>query len=71
MSSKEKKGGLFRKINSPEQAVMMLGLETVKALVLSVKIFSEFNQNLRKYYYPLILRRLMASLRAAARWEIF
>jgi putative nucleotidyltransferase with HDIG domain len=36
--------GLFRKINSPEQAVMMLGLETIKALVLSVKIFSEFNQ---------------------------
>ena len=37
--------GLFRKINSPEQAVMMLGMETIKALVLSVKIFSEFNQN--------------------------
>jgi putative nucleotidyltransferase with HDIG domain len=36
--------GLFRKIESPEQAVMMLGLETIKALVLSVKIFSEFNQ---------------------------
>ena len=36
--------GLFRKIDSPEQAVMMLGLETIKALVLSVKIFSEFNQ---------------------------
>ena len=36
--------GLFRKITSPEQAVMMLGLETIKALVLSVKIFSEFNQ---------------------------
>jgi HD-like signal output (HDOD) protein len=36
--------GLFRKIRSPEQAVMMLGLETIKALVLTVKIFSEFNQ---------------------------
>jgi len=36
--------GLFQKINSPEQAVMMLGLQTIKALVLSVKIFSEFNQ---------------------------
>ena len=36
--------GLFRKITSPEQAVMMLGLETIKALVLSVKIFSEFSQ---------------------------
>jgi HD-like signal output (HDOD) protein len=37
--------GLFRKINNPEQAVMVLGLETIKALVLSVKIFSEFNQD--------------------------
>jgi len=37
--------GLFQKIKSPEQAVMMLGMETIKALVLSVKIFSEFNQN--------------------------
>ena len=37
--------GLFQKINSPEQAVKMLGLETIKSLVLSVKIFSEFNQN--------------------------
>ncbi len=37
--------GLFRKISRPEQAVMVLGLETIKALVLSVKIFSEFNQN--------------------------
>jgi len=36
--------GLFQKIKSPEQAVMMLGSETIKALVLSVKIFSEFNQ---------------------------
>jgi HD-like signal output (HDOD) protein/CheY-like chemotaxis protein len=36
--------GLFRKITSPEQAVMMLGLETIKALVLSVKIFYEFNR---------------------------
>ena len=36
--------GLFQKIKSPEQAVMMLGSETIKALVLSAKIFSEFNQ---------------------------
>ncbi len=35
---------LFRKINSPKEAVMMLGLETIKALVLSVKIFSEFSR---------------------------
>lgn len=37
--------GLFRKISSPEQAVTVLGLETIKALVLSVKIFTEFNQS--------------------------
>ena len=36
--------GLFQKIKSPEQAVMMLGSETIKALVLSVKIFSQFNR---------------------------
>ena len=36
--------GLVRKINSPKEAVMLLGTDTIKALVLSVKIFSEFNQ---------------------------
>jgi len=36
--------GLVRKISSPKEAVMLLGTETIKALVLSVKIFSEFNQ---------------------------
>lgn len=36
--------GLFRKISSPEQAVVLLGWETIKALVLSVKIFSQFSQ---------------------------
>ena len=36
--------GLVRKINNPQEAVMLLGTETIKALVLSVKIFSEFNQ---------------------------
>jgi putative nucleotidyltransferase with HDIG domain len=35
--------GLLRKINNPKEAVMLLGTETIKALVLSVKIFSEFN----------------------------
>jgi HD-like signal output (HDOD) protein len=42
--------GLFRKIDNPEQAVMMLGLETIKALVLSVKIFSEFNQKIFSWF---------------------
>ena len=36
--------GLVRKISNPKDAVMLLGTETIKALVLSVKIFSEFNQ---------------------------
>ena len=39
--------GLPQKIGNPKQAVMLLGLETVKSLVLSVKIFSEFSQ--KKY----------------------
>ncbi len=36
--------GLARKISSPQQAVVLLGLETIKTLALSVKIFSEFSQ---------------------------
>ncbi len=36
--------GLPRKIESPQQAVALLGLETIKSLVLSVKIFAQFNQ---------------------------
>ncbi len=36
--------GLSRKINSPTEAVLLLGLETIKSLVLSVKIFAEFSQ---------------------------
>ncbi len=36
--------GLPQKIGNPRQAVMLLGLEAIKALVLSVKIFSEFSQ---------------------------
>jgi len=36
--------GLCRKINSTQQAVMLLGLETIKSLVLSVKIFAEFSR---------------------------
>jgi len=36
--------GLSRKINSTQQAVMLLGLETIKSLVLSVKIFAEFSR---------------------------
>jgi len=36
--------GLSRKISSPQEAVMLLGLNTIKSLVLSVKIFAEFSQ---------------------------
>ena len=36
--------GLSRKISNPQEAVMLLGLETIKSLVLSVKIFSEFRK---------------------------
>jgi putative nucleotidyltransferase with HDIG domain len=36
--------GLSRKISSPAEAVVLLGLETIKSLVLSVKIFAEFSQ---------------------------
>jgi len=39
--------GLSRKISTPQEAVVLLGLETIKALVLSVKIFAEFSQ--KKY----------------------
>jgi len=37
--------GLPQIISNPQQAVMLLGLEAIKSLVLSVKIFSEFSQN--------------------------
>jgi len=36
--------GMPRHIGSPHQAVTLLGLETVKALVLSVKVFSQFEE---------------------------
>jgi putative nucleotidyltransferase with HDIG domain len=36
--------GLPQRIGNPQQAVMLLGLEAIKSLVLSVKIFSEFSQ---------------------------
>ena len=42
--------GLVRKISNPKEAVMLLGTETIKALVLSVKIFSEFNQKKFKWF---------------------
>jgi HD-like signal output (HDOD) protein len=35
--------GLFTRVASPAQAVNLLGAETVKALVLHVHIFSQYN----------------------------
>jgi len=37
--------GLYQHIASPEQAVAILGLKTIKALVLSVQLFSQFEQS--------------------------
>ncbi len=42
--------GLPRKIGNPQQAVMLLGLEAIKSLVLSVKIFSEFSQQQHAWF---------------------
>jgi len=36
--------GLVRHVSSPAQAVALLGLDTVKALVLSIKVFSQFDE---------------------------
>lgn len=35
--------GLRRRVTSPDQAVLLLGLDIVKSLVLSLQIFSQFN----------------------------
>ena len=37
--------GLRRRVTSPEQAVLLLGLDTVKSLVLSLQIFSQFTMS--------------------------
>jgi HD-like signal output (HDOD) protein len=36
--------GLFQHVESPKQAVHLLGLDTIKSLVLSVQIFSQFDE---------------------------
>jgi len=42
--------GLCRNVSSPTQAVTFLGLETIKALVLTVKVFSQFDiQNMKNF----------------------
>ena len=42
--------GLCRKITRAEEAVSYLGMETVKSLVLSAKIFSQFDQRSMAYF---------------------
>lgn len=37
--------GLYRKVSSPSQAVSLLGIDMVRALVISLQIFSQFNQS--------------------------
>ncbi|HEX4343576.1 MAG TPA: response regulator [Verrucomicrobiae bacterium] len=37
--------GLPQKINSPQEAVMYLGITTVRSLVLSLQVFSQFEKN--------------------------
>ncbi|MFO7760641.1 MAG: HDOD domain-containing protein [Thermodesulfobacteriota bacterium] len=37
--------GLFQQVGSPAQAVHLLGLDTIKSLVLSVQIFSQYEEN--------------------------
>ena len=36
--------GLYRKVSSPSQAVSLLGIEMVRALAMSIRIFSQFDQ---------------------------
>jgi len=38
--------GMSRSISSPDEAIMYLGLDTLKALTLSVGVFTQFNQSL-------------------------
>ena len=52
--------GLPRHISNPAQAVSLLGLETVKALVLSVQVFSQFQQsNLKNLSLNLLWKHSM------------
>lgn len=42
--------GFSRHVSNPVEAVMLLGVDTVKALVLSVKVFSQFDQKTLKCF---------------------
>jgi HD-like signal output (HDOD) protein len=42
--------GLYRKVSSPSQAVSLLGIEMVRALAMSIRIFSQFDQTRFPYF---------------------
>ena len=53
--------GLPRRISNPSQAVILLGLDTVKSLVLSIHMFSQFDQDkLKDLSLDVIWRHSMA-----------
>lgn len=52
--------GLRQRITSPEQAALLLGLDTVKSLVLSVQIFTQFN--IPQSFFPVITKLWRHSL---------
>jgi len=54
--------GLYQHVSSPKQAVSILGLRTIRALVLSVQVFSQFEQaNLRKFPIEALMNHSMAT----------
>lgn len=59
--------GLSRHIADPVQGVLLLGLDTVKALVLSVHIFSQFNQIGSKVISPKSLQQHSMTVAMLAR----
>jgi HD-like signal output (HDOD) protein len=60
--------GIQRRITQPAQAVALLGLETVNAVVLSVKLFSSFDQALMgRAHLTTLWEHSMATARLAKR----
>ena len=52
--------GLSRKVGSPSQAVSLLGLDTIRALVLSVQAFSQFDEtNLPGFHTESLLSKVL------------
>lgn len=54
--------GLRQRITSPEQAVLLLGIDIVKALVLSLQLFTRFN--IPRNFIPCVTRLWQHSLNA-------